>query len=191
MTKTDILETLKGVKTSIAAFFSATDPAAGEQTPAFEGKEYTTSTGEVLTIDKLEVGGIVKNAEGNPYASGVITLADGTSVTIGEGGAIASVEVVIEEVMSEPDPRDAEIAQLKAQVASLTQGNAQFSEQIEAAKQGTQTLAKQVETLTETMLQFAAEPSADPIKAPSDKPAAAPRKNIVQIARENKARRGE
>lgn len=73
----------------------AVDPSAAPAAAAETPKEYSLADGGIVHIDKLEAGGIVSIADGagnmTPAAAGTITLADGTTVAIGESGAIQSV----------------------------------------------------------------------------------------------------
>lgn len=53
--------------------------------------EYTLADGTVVTIDKLEVGGVVMLGDA-PAPVGEHLLADGTKIEVGEGGVISEVE---------------------------------------------------------------------------------------------------
>ena len=53
-------------------------------------QDYTTKDGQVVQIDKLEVGGIALMG-GVPAPAGELQLQDGTSLMIGEGGVITMV----------------------------------------------------------------------------------------------------
>ena len=60
--------------------------------PAENPSEYTLADGSKVTIDKLEIGGIVKLADGTLYPSGECYLADGSTITITDGGVIGAIE---------------------------------------------------------------------------------------------------
>lgn len=52
--------------------------------------DYKTKDGAVLSIDKLEVGGVVM-VDGNAANPGEYELEDGTTVTVGDNGVISEV----------------------------------------------------------------------------------------------------
>ena len=66
-------------------------PAAPMDVPT-EPKEYEIMGGGTVLIDKLEVGGIVM-IDGNPALVGVLELADGHKLTIGDNGVISEIEM--------------------------------------------------------------------------------------------------
>lgn len=55
--------------------------------------EYETKDGKKVTIDKLEVGGVVA-IDGSPAPVGDIELADGTIIVVSDNGVIAEVKPV-------------------------------------------------------------------------------------------------
>lgn len=66
-------------------------PAPAPAAPAALNTDYTLKDGvTAVSIDKLEVGGVVMIA-GVPAPAGEHELADGTKVTVGEGGLITAV----------------------------------------------------------------------------------------------------
>lgn len=67
-----------------AAAPDASAPAAPATT------DYKTQDGAVLSIDKLEVGGVVM-VDGNAANPGEYTLEDGTVITVGDNGVISEV----------------------------------------------------------------------------------------------------
>jgi hypothetical protein len=69
--------------------------------PAAKPNEYTLQDGTKVSIDKLELGGIVTMADGSICPAGELTLADGTSLTIVENGVIGEIETP-EVVSQEP-----------------------------------------------------------------------------------------
>jgi hypothetical protein len=52
---------------------------------------YTTSDGQQVNIDNLQVGGKVTLMDNTPLPAGQLTLADGTQVTVGENGIISAL----------------------------------------------------------------------------------------------------
>lgn len=67
-----------------------TPPPAPVPTPQTLNKDYVTKDGTEIEVDKLEVGGTAL-VNGMPAPAGEHELADGTKVTIGEGGVITAV----------------------------------------------------------------------------------------------------
>ena len=64
------------------------DPAAAAAAPP--ANTYELKDGGTVTIDKLEVGGIVM-IDGSPALPGDAELADGTKMTIGDNGVISTI----------------------------------------------------------------------------------------------------
>ena len=64
------------------------DPAAAAAAPP--ANTYELKDGGTVTIDKLEVGGIVM-IDGSPALPGDAELADGTKMTIGDNGVISAI----------------------------------------------------------------------------------------------------
>lgn len=111
------------------------------------GKEYDVD-GTKYHIDKLEVGGIVTDAEGKPIASLKATI-DGKTVETDEAGVITvseskaeEVEVEAEEVtgkkpeelQAEVDALTTENIDLKAQIAELESKKVEMSTELAASK---------------------------------------------------------
>lgn len=84
----EILARVKALFTELAAPAAPAMPAVPAATDA--PKEYELKDGGKVTIDKLEVGGIVM-IDGNPALPGDLELADGTKLTVGDNGAITAV----------------------------------------------------------------------------------------------------
>lgn len=83
------LDKLKQIK---ALVFNETPPAAPAAPAPVQLMEYTLQDGTVVKIDKLEAGGVVTIGDA-PAPAGDHILADGTKLTVSEGGVIASIEV--------------------------------------------------------------------------------------------------
>jgi len=66
-------------------------PVVPNTAPDKLGNDSTLKDGTVVTIDRLEVGGVVMIGDA-PAPAGVHELSDGTKVTVGEGGVITLVE---------------------------------------------------------------------------------------------------
>jgi hypothetical protein len=78
--------------TTVAA---AVPPVASAPVTAM-AKEYELEGGGTVTIDKMEVGGIVM-IDGSPALPGDIKLADGTAITIADNGMIEVITMPSEE----------------------------------------------------------------------------------------------
>ena len=83
------LDKLKQIK---ALVFNDAPQAAPVAPAPVQLMEYTLQDGTVVMIDKLEAGGVVMIGE-SPAPAGEHTLADGSKLTVSEGGVIASIEV--------------------------------------------------------------------------------------------------
>lgn len=87
MTAKEIIEKVKILFTELT-----TPPAAPVAAPlaAPVVTEYDLKDGGKVSIDKLEVGGIVM-IDGNPSLPGDLELADGTKLTVADNGVISAV----------------------------------------------------------------------------------------------------
>lgn len=95
------LEQLKKIK---ALVFNEAPAAPTEPAPV-QLMEYTLEDGTVVMIDKLEAGGVVSIGDA-PAPAGDHKLADGTVVTVGEGGVISAVVAPAAPVSPEQTPED-------------------------------------------------------------------------------------
>lgn len=86
----EILARVKEVFNELVNPVAAAAPAPAAPT------EYKTTDGTTVTIDKMEVGGIVA-IDGNPANPGEIVLEDGTHITVGDNGVIAEISTATEE----------------------------------------------------------------------------------------------
>lgn len=75
---------VQGLLNSIKQLFTA---AEGEPVKFVE---YKLADGTMISCDKMEVGGIAKIGDA-PAAAGSYTLEDGSSITVGENGAITAI----------------------------------------------------------------------------------------------------
>ena len=90
-----------------AAPDASTAPAAPMMT------DYKTKDGATLSIDKLEVGGVVM-VDGNPANPGEYTLEDGTMITVADNGVIAEVAAATEEVVDPTEDMGAKFSAFEA-----------------------------------------------------------------------------
>jgi hypothetical protein len=194
LTAKEALERLKKVFTVFSE-----EGAAGDTVPADELKDYTSDTGAVYKIDKLEAGGKVLTAEGMPAPAGTITLADATVITVGEGGLISDVTAPTEPAPdAAPTPEamqamfakfaetdnfktffDARFAAQEKKITDLEKGRAEDLKKYTAALEG----------VRDIMLQFADQPSDDPAQQPPDQPGSKETKQerIARLAAQLKA----
>lgn len=85
----NVIDMLKDLKQTFLGNPQA--PVASAPVPAQDlNTDYALVDGTPVSIDKLEVGGVVMVA-GAPAPAGELELADGTKVSVGEGGVIAAV----------------------------------------------------------------------------------------------------
>jgi hypothetical protein len=158
MNAIEILKQIRQVFDDAAA--PAVDPApAPEQEPAKEDapvefKEYSLADGTVVMVDKLEAGGTVKIGE-DVAPAGDYTLADGSTLTVGEGGAIASITAP-QAAAVEPDPAPAPQVEPATQVdytqnfAAIEAKFAELADENAKLKQAFSQLVNLVEELTKT-----------------------------------------
>lgn len=89
----DAKEILTKVKQLFSELTAPVVPAAAAGTPPpapAPATDYDLKDGGKVSIDKLEVGGIVM-IDGNPALPGDIELADGTKITVGDNGVISAL----------------------------------------------------------------------------------------------------
>ena len=93
--ETSIMNDLKNLWNQFKEKFLGELPVATPPVPNTApdklGNDSTLKDGTVVTIDRLEVGGVVMIGDA-PAPAGVHELSDGTKVTVGEGGVITLVE---------------------------------------------------------------------------------------------------
>jgi len=112
--------------------------------------EATLKDGTVVTVDKLEVGGVVKIGDA-PAHAGVHELSDGTKITVGEGGVIEAVEKeeAPDEEMQKPTDYSDQFAAIEQRFADLnTSYEAKFSEQATQLSEFAEKFNKANETIT-------------------------------------------
>lgn len=163
-----IKEMLDGIKKGSAKFFGEPVPVVAPvaaPAPVVLNTDYKLKDGTAVTIDKLEVGGVVMIGVA-PAAAGVHELEDGTKITVGEGGVITAVEAMQQQVpgvnMEEVKREIAE--QLKAFTEKLSQAEQKSAEQ--ATKLAEQD--KLIKGLFEVIEKLADVPTADPVETKVD-----------------------
>lgn len=158
----DISKKLEAIK---KVLFNTEAPApAPEQPAAFA--EYTLKDGTVVSISELAVGGTAMIGD-QPAPAGTHELADGGSITVGEGGVITGVDVESGEDMGKQKQDYSEqFAAIESRFAQQDQIIKQQGEMLQhfdaALKQSGETMKQ----LLEVVEQLAKAPTADPAEAP-------------------------
>lgn len=133
--------------------------------PANKFADYMTKDGKTVSIDKMEVGGIMQMA-GAPCPAGEYELQDGTKVTVGEGGVISAVTPVQMAAAITMEQVNAAIAQaIEAYKATTVQATTQIETKLTAAEA---TVAKQTSTIKELFViveQIAELPTGAPVES--------------------------
>jgi len=101
LTPTEVLSRVKQYFTELMAPVPPVHAPA--PVAAAEPTEHELKDGGKVTIDKLEVGGIVM-IDGGPALPGDLELADGTKLTIGENGVISALVPGESAASAAPDP---------------------------------------------------------------------------------------
>ena len=126
--------------------------------------DYQTSDGQTISIDRLEVGGKC-TMNGQPCPPGTYELADGTSVTVGDGGMISAVTTA--QPMQQPITMDQVNQAIQNAIAALKPvadpAIAQMQEQITAQKLVNEKQAKTIQSLFEIVEQIAELPTEEPV----------------------------
>lgn len=156
----DILKQIKAI------VFNET-PAPVEVEQKFD--EYTLQDGTPVMVTELVIGGVVTMADGSAAPAGDHTLADGTVITVGEGGVITNIVApaeavpVMEEPVMEVTPEEIEAAKDyedkdKVKMGELEDKMAMIEEKLAKAEEAIKSLVVLVETLVK-------EPSTMPVES--------------------------
>ena len=155
----DILKQIKAI------VFNET-PAPVEVEQKFD--EYTLQDGTPVMVTELVIGGVVTMADGSAAPAGDHTLADGTVITVGEGGVITNIvapaeAVPVEEPILEVTPEEIEAAKDyedkdKVKMGELEDKMAMIEEKLAKAEEAIKSLVVLVETLVK-------EPSTMPVES--------------------------
>lgn len=154
----DILKQIKAI------VFNET-PAPVEVEQKFD--EYTLQDGTPIMITELVIGGVVTMADGSAAPAGDHTLADGTVITVGEGGVITNIVApaeavpVMEEPVLEVTPEEIEAGKNyedKVKMGELEDKMAMIEEKLTKAEEAIKSLVALVETLVK-------EPSTMPVES--------------------------
>jgi hypothetical protein len=153
----NVLDILKEIKEK----FIGTVPAPAPAAPQVLATDYTLTDGTPVSIDKLEVGGIVL-VNGVAAPAGDHELSDGTKITVGEGGVISAIAPVAEEVPAAPD--------FSSQFAAYDEKFATYATKFEAYEQRFTEMGSQLSNANATIVQLvsiveqlAKAPTADPV----------------------------
>lgn len=157
----NVLEMLKDLKQTFLGNPQA--PVAPAPVPAQDlNTDYALADGTPVSIDKLEVGGVVMVA-GAPAPAGEHELADGTKISVGEGGVIAAVAPA--EMQAPAPPTD-----YSEQFANYDQKFADYESKFTAYEERFTNQEKAISNANATIVQLvsiveklAEAPTADPI----------------------------
>lgn len=128
-------------------FLAPVNPAAPAVPAApVQLTETTLKDGTPVTIDRLEVGGVVMVGDA-PAPAGTHELADGTKVTVAEGGVIAAIEAV-EVVEAEATAPTDYTNQFAAIDEKFTAYETKFSEQATQLQKFAEDFTKANQTIT-------------------------------------------
>lgn len=134
---------------------------------AMEAKEYVLEGGTKVLISDLEIGGMVsvmaEDGSATPAPAGDHKLADGTTITVDEGGVITAISVpeVMPEAPSAEEEMKAKIAQLEAQAEELKANLAESKLEFMAAIKDAENKVKEVADIVVKLMEI---PSADPVQ---------------------------
>lgn len=134
---------------------------------AMEAKEYVLEGGTKVLISDLEIGGMVsvmaEDGSATPAPAGDHKLADGTIITVDEGGVITAISVpeVMPEAPSAEEGMKAKIAQLEAQAEELRSNLAASKLEFMAAIKDAENKVKEVADIVVKLMEI---PSADPVQ---------------------------
>lgn len=142
-----------------------------EEPTKVEMSEYILADGNKVMISKLEVGGDVKDAEGNPVADGEYELADATIMEV-SGGKISELSKKEEEVAPEEEMKKEEekemmesiVNEFKEKINSLNEENNKLKSELESVKGKMKDGFNQVIQLVESISKV---PQSEPIQKPN------------------------
>ena len=118
-------------------FFGGPEQVVAPQAPASPApeklsQEIPLKDGTVLTVDRMEIGGVAM-VNGVPAMPGVLEAADGSKITVGEGGVIQNVEVSGAPAPEAPVVQSADYSeQFKVYEEKLASHETKFQEHITA-----------------------------------------------------------
>lgn len=137
-----------------------------------EFAEYTLADGAKIQISSLEIGGEVKDMDGNALPDGEYKLSDGQSIMVSVG-KIAEISSAEEDTIPEEAPADMTkdmekkmeemAAEFQAKISDMEIMNAALIAKLEALESKSKTGFSQVVELIEEMTKI---PQADPIEKP-------------------------
>lgn len=154
----DILKQIKAI-----VFNDVATPAPVEVEQKFD--EYTLVDGTPVMISELVIGGVVTLADGSAAPAGDHTLADGTVITVGEGGVISNIVAPAEAPVLEVTPEEIEAGknyeekdEEKMKMGELEDKMAMIESKLAKAEEAIKSLVALVETLVK-------EPSTMPVES--------------------------
>lgn len=150
----EILKQIKSLFTETPAPAPVAEPAVKS---VIEAKEYELKDGTKVSIDKYEVGGLVKVGE-DLAPAGTIELADGSSVVVGEGGVITAINApAVEEVVKVEPPAGLSLAEFNDYKAANEAFFSEMKAKLEASE-------GKFNKLIELISQLSGEPAAQSVQ---------------------------
>ena len=147
------------------------DQPVQEEVKKVEMSEYILADGSKVMCSKLEVGGEVTDAEGNPVADGKYELADGNIMQV-EGGKITELSTKEEEAAPEEEMKKEEekemyqtiVNEFKEKFNSLNAENKNLKSELDAVKGKMKEGFSQMIELVESISKL---PQSEPIQKPN------------------------
>lgn len=160
------LEILQSVKKIV---FGEETPAAAPVAPVEKVfSEYQLKDGTSVSIDKLEVGGVVMLGDA-PAPAGSHELSDGTMLEVGEGGMIAAVTAPVAPVGEDMNKKyESRFSQLEQNFSTLQtelQSAKQETEGFKVALSKADEAIKGLVNLVETMVKTPSTTPSEPVKS--------------------------
>lgn len=170
LNETELMSTVKDMLVTLKQKFLGEPapvpaPAPNPAPTQVLNTDYQLKDGTAITVDKLESGGVVLIA-GAPAPAGQHELADGTKITVGEGGVITEVMAASQAAPEPPADYSKQFGEITERFNSFEQ---RFTQQSDTINQLSQSFAKQNEMLSnlvDIVGKLAETPTADPVGEP-------------------------
>lgn len=155
------------------------DAAPVADMPVGSAKVYDLKSGGKITVEKMEIGGKVTIADANgtesPAPAGEYELADGTSISVDDMGAIAEISTATEEAQDpiEDATETAPADMVAEKIAKCEEAIAELKSELAAKKQAMDAseakFSKAITDLSDIMVGLINTASANPTEQPKDK----------------------
>ena len=153
------------------------DAAPQADMPAGSAKVYDLKSGGKITLDKMEIGGKATIADASgaemPAPAGEYELADGTSISIDEMGAISEISTAAEEITDPIEDAPAPVDMVAEKISKMEEAIAELKSELAAKKQAMEAseakFSKAITDLSDIMVGLINTASANPTEQPKDK----------------------